>query len=262
MKGGELITHIDGLKVTRQTPIDSLLAGKIGKKISLRYMKDGVSQEAVISGLNYSQAREQWYIYRTEQSKALVNKLSDGKLGYIHIQAMGGSDWDKFYAELFRENSDKDALVIDVRGNYGGHIHDQIISLLQKKRYAYSTSRNLSRTPRAEPRRAWDKPTIVLVNEDSFSDGEIFPTVYQELKLGKVVGIPSSGSVIGTWQYDLIDGSSMRMPGSGWYKLDGTNMEGTGAQPDIIVENLPEDVIAERDPQLERAVRELLKDLK
>ncbi|MCK9308967.1 MAG: S41 family peptidase [Candidatus Cloacimonetes bacterium] len=262
LKGGELITHIDGLKITRQTPIDSLLAGKIGKKIALSFLKDGVPQEAVITGLNYSQARDQWYTFKIEQSKALVNKLSDGKLGYIHIQAMGGSDWSKFYAELFRENSDKEALVIDVRGNYGGHIHDQIISLLQKKRYAYSTSRNLNREQRAEPRRAWDRPTIVLVNEDSFSDGEIFPTVYQELKLGKVVGIPSSGAVIGTWQYDLIDGSSMRMPGSGWYKLDGTNMEGTGAQPDIVVENLPEDVIAERDPQLERAVKELLKDLK
>jgi C-terminal processing protease CtpA/Prc/tricorn protease-like protein len=262
LKDGDVITHIDGVKITQQTPIDSLLAGKIGKKIKLRYMQDGSTKEAVITGLNYSQARELWYTFRIEQSKAQVDKLSGGKLGYIHIQAMGGSDWSKFYAELFRDNFDKEALVIDVRGNYGGHIHDQIISLLQKKRYAYSTSRNLSRVQRAEPRRAWDKPSIVLVNEDSFSDGEIFPMVYQELKLGKVVGIPSSGAVIGTWQYNLMDGSSMRLPGSGWYKLDGTNMEGTGAQPDIVVENLPEDVIAERDPQLERAVKELLKELK
>jgi tricorn protease len=86
--------------------------------------------------------------------------------------------------------------------------------------------------------------------------------VYQELKLGKVVGTPSSGAVIGTWHYYLQDGSSMRMPGTGWYKLDGTNMEGTGVQPDIVVENLPEDIIAERDPQLIRAVKELMKELK
>lgn len=262
LKGGELITHIDGIKITPYSPIDSLLAGKIGKKIKLSYMQNDVPKEAVLTGLSFTQARALWYTNNIEQSKALVDKLSGGKLGYIHIQAMGGEDWNKFSAELFRDNYDKEALVIDVRGNYGGHIHDQIITLLQKKRYAYSTSRNLSRVQRAEPRRAWDKPTIVLVNEDSFSDGEIFPTVYQELKLGKVVGIPSSGAVIGTWQYDLMDGSSMRMPGSGWYKLDGTNMEGTGAMPDIIVENLPEDVIAERDPQLERAVQELLKELK
>jgi len=235
---------------------------EIDKKINLKYTYEDKSAEAQITGLNYSQARDLWYSYNYEQSRLLVDKLSKGRLGYIHIPAMGNSDWSNFYTELFRDNYDKEALVIDVRGNVGGHIHDQIISLLQKKRYAYSTSRRNNHIMRTEPRRAWDKPSIVLVNNESFSDGEIFPMVYQELKLGKVVGTPSSGAVIGTWQYYLLDGSSMRMPGSGWYKLDGTNMEGTGAKPDIVVEKLPEDIINERDPQLERAVSELLKELK
>ncbi len=101
----------------------------------------------------------------------------------------------------------------------------------------------------------------MLVDENSFSDGEIFPIIYKELNLGKVVGMPSSGAVIGTWEYELIDGSSMRMPGSGWYKLDGTNMEGTGAMPDIIVENTPNDIIAGRDPQLLRAIEEILREI-
>ncbi|KAF5027912.1 hypothetical protein DSECCO2_664630 [anaerobic digester metagenome] len=79
--------------------------------------------------------------------------------------------------------------------------------------------------------------------------------------MGKVVGYPSSGAVIGTWEYSLIDGSSMRMPGSGWYKMDGTNMEGTGAMPDIIVENTLNDLLQNKDAQLERAVKELLKEL-
>lgn len=261
MKGGELLTHIDGIKIEQNSPVDSLLASKVGKRIKLRYMQDNNPMEAVITGLSFYQERELWYTDSVSRSKALVDKLSEGKLGYIHIPSMGDEDWEQFYSELFRENFDKDALVIDVRGNNGGHIHDQIISLLQKKKYAYSTSRRMSNFKRAEPRRIWDKPSIVLVDGDSFSDGEIFPVVYQELKLGKVVGTPSSGSVIGTWQYYLLDGSSMRLPGSGWYKLDGTNMEGTGAMPDIVVENLPEDVIAERDPQLVRAVQELMKEL-
>lgn len=262
LKGGEVLTHIDGYKINTATPIDSLLASKVGKKIKLKFLQDSKPMEAVITGLSFYQARDLWYTDSIARSKALVDKLSNGKLGYIHIPSMGDEDWEQFYSELFRDNFDKQALVIDVRGNNGGHIHDQIISLLQKKKYAYSTSRRMSNFKRAEPRRIWDKPSIVLVDGDSFSDGEIFPVVYQELKLGKVVGTPSSGSVIGTWQYNLMDGSSMRLPGSGWYKLDGTNMEGTGAMPDIMVENLPEDTIAERDPQLERAVRELLRELK
>ncbi len=262
LKEGNIITHIDGVQITPTTPVDSLLAGKIDKKIRLKYLSEGTSFDADLIGLSYSKARDLWYSYSYEQSRLLVDKLSSGRLGYIHIPAMGNSDWNTFYTELFRDNFDKEALVIDVRGNVGGHIHDQLITLLQKRRYAYSTSRSSNHIKRGEPRRAWDKPSIVLVNNDSFSDGEIFPVVYQELKLGKVVGTPSSGAVIGTWQYYLLDGSSMRMPGSGWYMVDGTNMEGTGARPDIIVENLPEDIINERDPQLERAVIELLKELK
>ncbi len=262
MKDGAILTHIDGVAISSTTPLDSLLAGKAAKRIRLKYRQDGTDLEATLTGLNWSEMRQLKYSYDTQISKNLVENLSEGKLGYIHIPSMGAPDWTQFYTELFRDNYDKEALVIDVRGNTGGHIHDQIISLLQKKRYAYSRSRGLSMMQRLEPRRAWDKPTIVLVNEDSFSDGEIFPTIYQELKLGKVVGTPSSGAVIGTWHYYLLDGSSMRMPGTGWYKLDGSNMEGSGARPDIVIENLPEDTIAERDPQLERAVKELLKELK
>lgn len=99
-----------------------------------------------------------------------------------------------------------------MRGNVGGRIHDMLITILIKKQYAYSTSRRRTYEPRPEPYSAWDKPSIVLVDEHSFSDGEIFPIVYQQLKLGKVVGFPSSGAVIGTWEYSLVDGSSMRLP--------------------------------------------------
>ncbi len=262
MKDGAILTHIDGVSINSKTPLDSLLAGKAAKRINLKYRQNEENFVATLNGLSWAEMQELKYSYNTQISRNLVENLSQGRLGYIHIPSMGAADWTQFYTELFRDNFDKEALVIDVRGNTGGHIHDQIISLLQKKRYAYSRSRGLSMMQRLEPRRAWDKPTIVLVNEDSFSDGEIFPTIYQELKLGKVVGTPSSGAVIGTWHYYLLDGSSMRMPGTGWYKLDGANMEGSGARPDIIVENQPEDTIAERDPQLERAVKELLKELK
>jgi len=259
---GDTLLAIDGVKISSYTSLDSLLADKTGKKIRLQISHQNSIIDATLTGLTFSQQYELWYTYITDKRRRLVDEISHGQLGYVHIRAMGNGDWEKFYTELFRDNYDKKALVIDVRGNSGGHIHDQIISLLQKKRYALSRSRGQSLTMRYEPRRSWDKPTIVLVDDKSFSDGEIFPTIYQELKLGKVVGVPSSGSVIGTWQYDLMDGSSMRLPGTGWYKLDGTNMEGNGTQPDIVIKNLPEDRIAGQDKQLERAVQELLSELK
>ncbi len=262
MKAGARILSIDGVTITAQTPLDSLLADKQGKKIKLVFEQDGTKTDATVTGLTWTENRSLWYQYKVAKRSEQVKTLSGGRIGYIHIPAMGNVDWQNFYRDLFKDNADKEALVIDVRGNVGGRIHDDIISLLLKRPYAFSSSRRYSKDPSPEPGRMWAKPSIVLVDEHSFSDGEIFPIVYQQLKLGKVVGYPSSGAVIGTWEYELIDGSSMRMPGSGWYKLDGTNMEGTGAMPDIVVELSPNDIVADHDPQLLRAVTELMKELK
>jgi len=261
LKEGDLLTAIDGVSIGSKTPVDKLLLGKEGRRITLDYLSDGEAKQAVLTGLSWSEIRELRYDYETGLSRKKVDELTGGRVGYIHIPSMGTEDYSNFLRDLFRDNVDKDALIIDVRGNTGGHIHDQIINLLNRQPYAWSTSRRYSGIQNLEPRKVWTRPSIVLADEGSFSDGEIFPTVYQELGLGKVVGQPSSGSVIGTWQYRLLDGSSMRMPGSGWYRLDGTNMEGTGVQPDILVEISPEEQIAGHDTQLLRAIEEILKEL-
>ncbi len=261
IKAGDTLTHIDGVSITPYTTIDSLLADKVGKRIRLVFKRGEESINAQMDGLSRRDHHELHYKFKTAERKALVDELSAGRLGYVHIPAMGTKDYDNFIRDVFKDNADKEALVIDVRGNSGGRIHDLIATFLLKKHYGFSTSRRMSVERRLEPRRIWYRPSIVLVDEASFSDGEIFPIIYQELKLGKVIGMPSSGSVIGTWQYDLIDGSSMRMPGSGWYKLDGTNMEGTGAMPDILVDLTPNDIIQNRDVQLIRAIEEILQDL-
>ncbi|HPN41500.1 MAG TPA: S41 family peptidase [Candidatus Cloacimonadota bacterium] len=262
LQTGDLLTSIDGVVINSHTSIDSLLLDKIGKRVFLELERAGEIIKADIKGLSFSELRRLEYNYRIDQRRALVKQLTDNQVGYIHIPAMGQRDYENFTRELYRDNLDKKALIIDVRGNVGGRIHDQLLTLLMKKQYATSTSRRLRYQHSPEPFRVWDRPSIVLVDERSFSDGEIFPIIYKELKLGKVVGIPSSGAVIGTWEYELIDGSSMRLPGSGWYKMDGTNMEGTGAMPDIIVENTPNDVISDRDPQLLRAIEEIILELK
>ncbi len=262
MKAGDLLLAIDGVSITAKTPVDSLLLDKVGKRIRLAWSAGGVRRDAILNGLSWGENRRLFYADKVNASKSAVDRETSGRVGYIHIPGMGNRDYDNFVRDLFRDNADKEALIIDVRGNTGGHIHDQIITLLSKTPYAWSTSRRYTGERNQEPRRAWTRPSIVLVDEGSFSDGEIFPTVYQQLKLGKVIGVPSSGSVIGTWEYELMDGSSMRMPGSGWYRMDGTNMEGNGVMPDIIVEISPEDEIAGRDPQLQRAIAEIMKELR
>jgi len=261
IRAGDILTHIDGIKITAKTPLDSLLTDKIKKRIKLKFRNGANELDAQIDGLSRREENNLYYQDKVAQTRQLVNELSSNRLGYVHIPAMGSTNYDAFIRDVFRDNADKEALVIDVRGNSGGRIHDQLITFLIKKHYGYSSNRRHGMDRKLEPRRIWNKPTIVLVDEGSFSDGEIFPIIYQELKLGKVVGMPSSGSVIGTWQYDLLDGSSMRMPGSGWYKLDGTNMEGSGAMPDILVDLSPNDIISNNDVQLKRAIQELLQEL-
>lgn len=261
IQNGDILLAIDGTFITPYSSIDKLLAGKAGKHIKLLILKQGQMIEAELNGLTWSEQRRLHYNDKIDKNKKLVRELTQDRIGYVHIPAMGNQDYENFRREVFRDNADKEALIIDVRGNSGGHIHDKLISMLNQRYYAYSTSRRYSGKLNPEPRGIWAKPTILLVDEHSFSDGEIFPTVYKELKLGKIVGQPTSGSVIGTWEFRLLDGSSMRLPGSGWYRLDGTNMEGNGVQPDILVENKPEDIIAGKDAQLLLAIEEILKEL-
>ncbi len=261
VKAGDILTKLDGIEITTVTPIDSILIGKVDKpvKFSIRQGKDEITGQ--IMGLDGSKARTMWYEYETQRNRRKVDAATGGRVGYIHVPAMGDANYDDFYRDYFRDNHDKDAVILDFRGNSGGRIHDKIISLLTRTPYGSSTRRAYGNYPRVEPRTGIYVPTIVLVDENSFSDGEIFPIIYQQLQLGKVVGYPSSGAVIGTWQMDLLDGSSMRMPGTGWFKVDGENMEGTGAMPDIIVEHSLNDIVANEDHQLSRAIQEILKEL-
>jgi tricorn protease len=113
-----------------------------------------------------------------------------------------------------------------------------------------------------EPALRWDKPLAVLIDEGSYSDGEIFPTGIKTLGLGTLVGVPTHGAVIGTNDVKLLDGTTFRVPTVGWWRMDGTNMENNGVPPDVYVERMPEEHLFERDSQLERAVEVMLKALR
>ncbi len=261
VKAGDILTHIDDEEILPDTPLDALLLDKVGKNIRFRILQDGKELLGDIRGLSYRDQYDMFYDFKVNRSRKMVESATDGRVAYIHVPAMGTEDYHNFYQDFFRNNHDKDALILDFRGNRGGRVHDQIISLLTKEIYAYSRSRTFGQDFSPEPRIAIRVPTVVLVDEKSFSDGEIFPIVYKELKLGKVIGYPSSGAVIGTVERSLLDGSRMRMPRNGWFKVDGTNMEGTGAIPDILVEHSINDIVQNNDKQLARAIQEILKEI-
>jgi len=191
----------------------------------------------------------------------MVERLSGGRLGYLHIRTMDAPALSKFEREL-RENRAKEGLIIDERWNGGGNIEQELLAILVQRQYQVWQPRGTEATTR--PLNGFFGPKVVLQNWRSGSNAEMFPAGFRALGLGKVIGTPTAGAVIGTGSYSLIDGSTVRTPGVGVYLADRerTNLENYGVRPDIHVENTPEDNLAGRDRQLEAAVQQLLSELK
>lgn len=195
---------------------------------------------------------ERWVTDRGE----MVAKASNGEIGYLHIRAMDAPSLRRFQLDL-AANRTKKALVIDQRFNGGGGIDQELLSILAGRQYQYTQGRDAGfQQPRPQN---FYGPMVVMQNERSASDAEMFPAGFRQLGLGKTVGVPTMGAVIGTGSYTLLDGSTIRTPGSGVWTVTGENMENYGVPPDVYVDNLPGDFFKGRDAQLEKAV-EVLKE--
>jgi tricorn protease len=240
-----------------------LLNDRLNRKVEVTFNNKPSAEGAwktrieTINGQAYSTLHyERWVKERRQQ----VDQASNGRIGYIHIRAMDQPSLRKFEKEI-REFRNKEALVIDQRWNGGGNIEQELLAILVQRNYQVWQPRGVEASGR--PFAGYFGPKVVLQNWRSASNAEMFPAGFRALGLGKVIGTPTMGAVIGTGSYSLVDGSTVRTPGVGVYLADAkhTNMENFGVPPDIRVDNSPEDNLAGRDRQLEVAVDELLKQL-
>jgi tricorn protease len=191
--------------------------------------------------------------------RATAEKLGGGEVGYLHIRAMDAASLRQFTLDLAM-NRTKKALVIDQRFNGGGGIDQELLGILVGQLYQYSRGREMGQdVPR--PLETFYGPMIVMQNERSASDAEMFPQGFKDLKLGRVLGMPTMGAVIGTGSFRLADGSMIRTPGAGIWTAKGENMENFGVRPDILIDNTPDDFMKGRDAQLEKAVKLLKADI-
>lgn len=264
LKKDEYILEVDGKPATLTESFYSALNAKIGKRIRL-LVNDKPSatgaRSVYVRGIGAASWRNLVYEDWVRGKREMTDKLSGGKAAYIHVIDMMDPARFRFERELFSLTEGKDALVLDVRFNTGGNTHDALLRILERTR-PYFRMRFRGGREFNQPERAWTKPTVLLVNERSVSDAEIFPNGFRELGLGKIVGEKTNGYVIFTNQYTLIDGTVIRRPFNACLRLDGTDLENYGVPPDIRVENTPDDNAAGRDPQLERAVKEALGGVK
>jgi tricorn protease len=202
------------------------------------------------------------YLDWIEVNRKKVSDLSGGRLAYIHIPDMGANGIREFI-KWFYGQARAEGLVVDARANGGGNVSPMLIERLRREVLAtrYSRTSDLAGT---YPDVVFAGPMACLLNENSSSDGDIFPAMFKEAKLGLLIGKRSWGGVVGiTNRGNLIDGGTVSVPEFGFANTKGEwIIEGYGVDPDIVVENDPKSVIAGRDPQLERAVQEVMNALK
>lgn len=271
----DVITAVDGKTYSESQNFYDLLNIRVDERTLLNVTAaDGKSREVVIRPVN--NVRQLLYEEWVTDRKKLVDKFSNGRLGYIHIQAMSQPSFEVFERELQAAGYGKDGLVIDVRYNGGGSTTDYLMAVLNYKQHAYTIPRGASENLEKDKLKfreyypigerlvfsAWMKPSIALCNEGSYSNAEIFSHAYKTLGIGKLVGVPTNGSVISTGGKGLMDGSFVRLPFRGWYtKATDKNQELGAAVPDIIVQNSPDWIGKGTDEQLKVAVDELMKQL-
>jgi C-terminal processing protease CtpA/Prc/tricorn protease-like protein len=278
---GDTIVSVNQQSVLNQN-FHALLNGQVNTPVLLEVMRGGqktaeaesTTEEVVIWPV--SSLRNELYDDWVNERRRLTEKYSNGRLGYLHIRGMNWSSFERFERELMAAGYGKDGIVIDVRYNGGGWTTDYLMAVLNVKQHSYTIPRGAAEDLEKEHRKfkdtypfserlplsAWTKPSVAISNENSYSNAEIFSHAYKALGLGKLIGRPTFGAVISTGSYGLVDGSRVRMPFRGWWvKESGENMDFVPAVPDIEVFNPPAYKAIGEDPQLERAVEELMKSL-
>ena len=266
IKPGEYLISVDGTPIGARTNLDELLAYKIGKRVvlSIAASADGAQKrEVVVRPVNGGTERNLVYRKWIEDNRAYVAKISNGRLGYIHMADMSAGALTQLNIDLDAENQRRDGVIIDVRNNNGGFVNVYAIDVLARKSYFNMQPRGFSMMPSRTSlgQRALELPTILVTNRHTLSDGEDFTEGYRSLRLGKVVGEPTAGWIIYTSGVQLIDGSALRLPFDRITANDGELMEMHPRPVDIPVAKPLGDGLQGRDSQLEAAANELLKQL-
>ena len=221
--------------------------------------------ELVLRPVTQSVARERLRDARVEERRALIDRLSGGRIGYVFVERMDWSEFLRFEEEIFARGHGKEGLLIDVRDNGGGFTADHLLTVLTPAEHSITVPRG-GGAGYPQDRRVyatWNRPVTVLCNQNSFSNAEIFSHAVKELGRGKLVGTPTAGGVISTGSTTIRDLGTLRVPFRGWFrKSDGADYERNGAIPDAIVWPTPEDEASGHDRQIEKAVSLLLEEIK
>ncbi len=270
IEAGEWVLEINGEPVSTSSNFWKLLDDSSSRTTTLTVAAGQYSDEtrdvelAPVPWVGAGALKLSWneilYFDWVDGNQSVVEEGSGGRIGYEHIISMSGGPLERFTRQLFSENFEKEALIIDVRFNGGGNTHEQLLDILSRPQLGWQQGREEEML--AQPPHRWDRPIVLLINERCFSDSEIFPAGFRELGLGTIMGVTTWGGVIGTWNLTLVDGvTTIRAPRNGWFTVDGENMENLGIEPDIYVEQDMNHLNNGIDDQLLAAIEYLLDEI-
>lgn len=261
---GDKIVAINGTKLGGTTAASKLLVDTVGRKCSVELVRGGKTMTVEIKPTTAALRTALYYEDWIRWNRETVEKLSGGRLTYHHVQSMDEPSYQRFLRDIRTLTGDKQGVIFDVRFNGGGSTSHKILGVLSKKTWLYRTVRSAPDMLMSENFFRGDSlemPSGLLTNQYSFSNAEILSEGFQTLKIGPVFGERTGGGVIGTGAYGLWDGGMIRMPAIGCYTVNMENLERNGRKPNFTVPFDANSWNMGRDPQIEKAVQEMLKRL-
>jgi tricorn protease len=260
IKPGDMLLKVNDVAVDRTTDRNFYFTKpSLDKELKLTFSGAGGQYDVLIHPQNSvsNNLYDEWI----DANQKKVDEKGKGRIAYGYMKNMGVPELEQFINDMTQELDDKDALIFDLRYNTGGNVHDEVLKFLSQKSYLKWKYREGSLAPQSNFAPS-DKPMVLLINEQSLSDAEMTAAGFKALKLGTIIGNETYRWIIFTSAAGLVDGSSIRMPAWGCYTLDGKDLEVVGVQPDILVINNFDDKMNGRDPQLDKAIETILKQLK
>jgi C-terminal processing protease CtpA/Prc/Tol biopolymer transport system component len=262
VKAGEVILAIDGDTIKAGQDYYPLFEGKAGRKVRLTVLNEkGASRSVTVTPVDQGDVKSLLYRRWVEHNQAVVDSVSGGKIGYVHISGMNSPSYRTIFDELLGKYRNCDAVIVDTRYNGGGWLHNDVAILLSGKEYVRYSPRG--QYIGSEPFTQWNKPSAMLVNEYNYSDAHGTPYTYQTLGIGEIIGAPIPGTMTAVWWETQVDQSLVfGIPQVTSLDRNGQPLENKQLNPDVVVYNSPADELKGYDNQLITATKRLLEQVK
>ncbi|MCH8568929.1 MAG: peptidase S41 [Balneolales bacterium] len=254
LRAGDMLVRVNGSQVDpKQNREYYFSSPDAGGEMELEFLRGNRKIVVRLQSQSSGALRNHLYDEWIQQKQEKVDSNTEKQIAYIHMKNMGAGELQHFRQEIARQFVHRNGLILDLRNNTGGNVHDEVIQILSRRSYLNWQFRSgkMASQPNFAPS---DSPLVILINEQSLSDAEMTTAGLRQLEIGTVIGMPTYRWIIFTTGLSLVDGSFHRLPAWGVYAFDGTNLELSGVDPDIKVEKTFADRLRGDDPQLQFAI--------